>query len=49
MEDDIEDSGIEETQGREVSDEEIDSDEEQQRSFSTHHHNTQLRGHILYF
>ncbi|KAF8716181.1 hypothetical protein HU200_026457 [Digitaria exilis] len=31
VEDDIEDSGIEETQGREVSDEEIDSDEEQQR------------------
>ncbi|KAF8726721.1 hypothetical protein HU200_019191 [Digitaria exilis] len=31
VEDDIEDSGNEETQGREVSDEEIDSDEEQQR------------------
>lgn len=33
MEDDIEDSGNEGPQGREVSDEEMDSDEEQQRFF----------------
>lgn len=37
MEDDIEDSENEETQAREVSDEDMDSDEEQQRYFFSIH------------
>ena len=44
VEDDIDDSENEETQAREVSDEEMDSDEEQQRQLASTHQYAQLHG-----